>query len=98
MQLGRFRILQRATIHYSRLSIFRGHATAIGNPTAKNSDEDVLRMASRSTPRRYTKEEVSDIYNSPLLGLVYRAAGVHAASQDPSKIQLCTLLNIKSEL
>ncbi|KAG8998441.1 biotin synthase [Tulasnella sp. 427] len=43
-----------------------------------------------------TREEIRDIYNSPLLSLVFRAAAVHREHHDPSKIQLCTLMNIKS--
>ena len=52
-----------------------------------------------ASPTRYdwTKEEVQRIYESPLLDLVFRAASVHRQHHDPSKIQLCTLMNIKSE-
>ncbi len=92
------RVLQQAIIRYGRFPVSRGHATAVGNPAAEGTNVDVSRTVSRSTLRRYTKEEVSDIYNSPLLGLVHRAAGVHAVNQDPTKVQLCTLLNIKSRL
>ncbi|KAI0307544.1 biotin synthase [Multifurca ochricompacta] len=44
----------------------------------------------------WTKEEVKGIYDTPLLDLVFRAASVHRQNHDPSKIQLCTLMNIKS--
>lgn len=44
----------------------------------------------------WTKEEVKQIYDTPLLDLVFRAAWVHRQHHDPSKIQLCTLMNIKS--
>jgi hypothetical protein len=46
----------------------------------------------------WTKEEVKGVYDTPLLELVYRAASVHRQHHDPSKIQLCTLMNIKREL
>ncbi|KAK2462052.1 hypothetical protein APHAL10511_006515 [Amanita phalloides] len=42
------------------------------------------------------REEIQEIYDTPLLGLVFRAASVHRKYHDPSKIQLCTLMNIKS--
>lgn len=45
----------------------------------------------------WTKEEVKQIYDTPLLDLVFRSAWVHRQHHDPSKIQLCTLMNIKSE-
>jgi hypothetical protein len=46
----------------------------------------------------WTRQEIQQIYDGPLLDLVFRAASVHRQHQDPSKIQLCTLLNIKSAL
>jgi hypothetical protein len=48
--------------------------------------------------RDWAKEEVKRVYDTPLLELVYRAASVHRQHHDPSKIQLCTLMNIKREL
>ncbi|CAH7684054.1 biotin synthase [Phakopsora pachyrhizi] len=42
------------------------------------------------------KEQVRSVYDSPLMELVYRAATVHRANHDPKKVQLCTLLNIKT--
>ena len=46
--------------------------------------------------RHWSKFEIKGIYDSPLLELVFRAAQAHRASHDPSKVQLCTLMNIKS--
>lgn len=44
----------------------------------------------------WTKAEISDIYNTPLLELVYRAATVHREFQDTAEVQICTLLSIKT--
>ncbi|GFR42199.1 hypothetical protein Agub_g3090, partial [Astrephomene gubernaculifera] len=44
----------------------------------------------------WTREEVSEVYNAPLLDLVYRAASVHRMYNDPSMVQRCTLLSIKT--
>ena len=53
--------------------------------------------ATRSLTRHdWAKQEIQQIYDTPLLELVYRAASVHRQHQDPTKIQLCTLMNIKS--
>lgn len=51
-----------------------------------------------STPVRYdwTIEEIGDIYNMPLLELVYRAASVHRSYQETGEVQVCTLLSIKT--
>ncbi|KAL1952216.1 hypothetical protein VTO73DRAFT_1365 [Trametes versicolor] len=48
------------------------------------------------TRHSYTKQEIQQIYDTPLMELVFRAASVHRQHHDPSKIQLCTLMNIKT--
>ena len=44
----------------------------------------------------WTKEEVSEIYHSPLLELVYRAATVHREHHDPQEVQCCEVMSIKT--
>ncbi len=44
----------------------------------------------------WTKNEISEIYNSPLLDLIYRAATVHRQYNDTGEVQVCTLLSIKT--
>lgn len=44
----------------------------------------------------WTKEEISAIYNSPILDLMYRGATVHREFHDPQEVQVCTLLSIKT--
>jgi biotin synthase len=41
-------------------------------------------------------EEIKDIYNSPLLDLIYRAASAHREYNDTGEVQVCTLLSIKT--
>lgn len=48
------------------------------------------------TRHDWAKTEIKEIYDTPLLELVFRAASVHRQHHDPAKIQLCTLMNIKS--
>lgn len=50
------------------------------------------------TPIRndWTLEEIKDLYNTPLLELVYRAATVHRDYNDTAEVQVCTLLSIKT--
>lgn len=52
--------------------------------------------AAPRTRHDWSKREIQDIYDTPLLALVFRAAAVHRAHHDPAQIQLCTLMNIKS--
>ena len=61
--------------------------------------EDIQNVPSLTpTPRRHwSKPEIKEIYDTPLLELVFRAAQAHRATHDPSKVQLCTLMNIKSQ-
>lgn len=44
----------------------------------------------------WTREEISDIYNSPILDLIYQAATVHREYNDPQEVQVCTLLSVKT--
>lgn len=44
----------------------------------------------------WTKEEISEIYHSPLLDLVYRAATVHRENKDYAEVQISSLLSIKT--
>jgi len=49
-------------------------------------------------PIRYdwTEKEILDIYNSPLLELVYKAATTHRKFHDPKEVQVSSLLSIKT--
>ncbi|MEX0274951.1 MAG: biotin synthase BioB [Flavobacteriaceae bacterium] len=44
----------------------------------------------------WTQTEILDIYNMPLMELLYTAATVHREYHDPNTVQVSTLLNIKS--
>ncbi|MBS1655531.1 MAG: biotin synthase BioB [Bacteroidetes bacterium] len=41
-------------------------------------------------------KEIQNIYNTPLLELVYRAASLHRKYNDTGEVQVCTLLSIKT--
>ena len=44
----------------------------------------------------WTKEEVLDLYNKPLLELIFEAAQIHRIHHDPKEVQVSTLLSIKT--
>jgi biotin synthase len=44
----------------------------------------------------WTKEEISEIYNTPLLELIYNASKVHREYHATGEVQVCTLLSIKT--
>ena len=44
----------------------------------------------------WTREEIAEIFHSPVLDLVYRAATVHRQFHDAQEVQVCTLLSVKT--
>ena len=44
----------------------------------------------------WTLQEIHDIYNTPLLELVFKAASLHRKYNDTAEVQVCTLLSIKT--
>lgn len=44
----------------------------------------------------WTKEEILEIYNKPLMELLYDAATIHRKNHDPNVVQVSTLLSIKT--
>ncbi|TAL58945.1 MAG: biotin synthase BioB [Bacteroidetes bacterium] len=46
--------------------------------------------------KKYSREEIREVYNSPLLDLVFRSAAVHRMFHDPSEVQVSSLLSIKT--
>ncbi len=44
----------------------------------------------------WSREEILDIYQQPLMELLYRAASIHREHHDPNTVQVSTLLSIKT--
>jgi biotin synthase len=49
-----------------------------------------------ATKHDWTKQEIIDIYNKPLMELLYDAATTHRLHHDPNTVQVSTLLSIKT--
>ncbi len=49
-----------------------------------------------TTRHDWTTEEISTIYNTPLLDLVFEAASIHRNNEDYSEVQVSSLLSIKT--
>ena len=62
------------------------------------AEEEERRMGNVTAQVRHdwTKEEIAEIYNLPFHDLMYRASTVHRMYWDPSEVQQCTLLSIKT--
>ena len=51
----------------------------------------------QANPRHdWSRDEIADIYNAPLNDLLFRAQSVHRAVFDPNRVQISTLLSIKT--
>ena len=48
------------------------------------------------TKHNWTTEEILEIYNKPLMELLYDAATIHREHHDPNTVQVSTLLSIKT--
>jgi biotin synthase len=44
----------------------------------------------------WTKDEIKEIYNRPLLDLIYEAASIHRENSDYAEVQISSLLSIKT--
>ncbi len=44
----------------------------------------------------WTRAEITDLFNQPILNLIYQAASVHREFHDPQEVQVCTLLSVKT--
>ena len=44
----------------------------------------------------WTREEITSIYQKPVLELIYEGASVHRQYHDASEVQVCTLLSVKT--
>lgn len=49
-----------------------------------------------STQKKWTQAEVVGLYNKPIMELLYEAATVHRKYHDPNKVQVSTLISIKT--
>mmetsp|Transcript_28913 Transcript_28913/g.81427 ORF Transcript_28913/g.81427 Transcript_28913/m.81427 type:complete len:410 (-) Transcript_28913:203-1432(-) len=76
-------------------------ASASAAPQPEQEPEMEVRESAFPRPMgairtNWTREEVSAIFNSPFLELVHEASAVHRLMNDPSMVQRCTLLSIKT--
>ncbi|KAJ4410877.1 biotin synthase [Didymella pomorum] len=65
-------------------------------PAVRKSSVFEEAVNATGTRTNWTREEIAEIYNTPLIRLTYAAASVHQRFHDPAAIQMCTLMNIKT--
>ncbi|KAL7663957.1 biotin synthase [[Candida] zeylanoides] len=55
-----------------------------------------LELAAAGPTTQWTKSQIRDIYETPLMELVFQAQLQHRRYHNPKEVQLCTLLSIKT--
>ena len=55
-----------------------------------------LKKTQKNTNETIEKAQVDELFALPFLELVYKAATVHRENHDPTEVQLCTLLSVKT--
>jgi biotin synthase len=53
-------------------------------------------MPANTLRNDWSIDEITDLYNYPLLELIYQAASIHRRYNNTSEVQVCTLLSIKT--
>ncbi|KAJ5545544.1 hypothetical protein N7535_006070 [Penicillium sp. DV-2018c] len=82
-------------------TLIRSYGTVQGTTGAASLNNQIpmaLTQATGATAPRttWTRDEIKQIYETPLHQLTYAAAAVHRRFHDPAAIQMCTLMNIKT--
>ncbi|ODN88472.1 biotin synthase [Cryptococcus wingfieldii CBS 7118] len=94
------RSLRPALKHATAPAATRGHAVAVDPPflppTPHVQQPQPRRWVDGDVRHDWRRSEIQKIFDGPLMETIYRAASVHRMHQDASRIQLCTLMNIKT--
>ncbi|KAI9048841.1 hypothetical protein LZ554_006699 [Drepanopeziza brunnea f. sp. 'monogermtubi'] len=53
-------------------------------------------LAATAPRNDWTKEEIKELYDTPLMNLAFAAGTIHRKFHNPAAIQMCTLMNIKT--
>ena len=85
----------------ARSLLKRSYSTVQNAPTPPSWTSKIppaLQAATAATTPRtsWTRDEVQQIYETPLNLLTYASASIHRRFHDPAAIQMCTLMNIKT--
>lgn len=66
------------------------------NSLYTEEEERSMAGVTASVRHNWTREEIAEVYNLPFHELMFRASIVHRMYWDPSEVQQCTLLSIKT--
>lgn len=70
--------------------------TTSREPSSKSLSAIDLALTTNTPINTWTKDQIREIYNTPLMELVHQSQVQHRKYHDPREVQLCTLLSIKT--
>ncbi|KAL2064071.1 hypothetical protein VTL71DRAFT_4565 [Oculimacula yallundae] len=73
-----------------------GTVSAVAPQVTKPASTFDKALAATSPRNDWTKEEIKELYDTPLMNLAFAAGTVHRKFHNPASIQMCTLMNIKT--
>lgn len=77
--------------------ILGAHASSSSVGGQVTSSVKAINLAINSKPHnKWTREQIKEIYNTPLPELMFQAQLQHRSYHDPQEVQICTLMNIKT--
>ncbi|CZT01204.1 probable biotin synthase [Rhynchosporium agropyri] len=73
-----------------------GTVSAIAPHVTKPASTFDKALAATAPRNDWTKAEIKELYDTPLMSLAFAAGTVHRKFHNPASIQMCTLMNIKT--
>ncbi|ANZ73299.1 BA75_01816T0 [Komagataella pastoris] len=95
---SKVRVVRKPSTLANELGSLYEHNQPIFEPPTPEKKMSALDYAFslKSPVSTWTKEQLREIYNTPLMELVHRAQIYHRNFHNPSEVQICNLVNIKS--
>lgn len=87
---------QQSFVHHEVDSKISFNITTSDEPKMSRMKPLDMALTTNKPINTWTKEEIKEIYNTPLMELVYQAQVQHRKHHNPQEVQLCTLLSIKT--
>lgn len=73
-----------------------GTVSAVATQVTKPASTFDKALAATAPRNDWTKDEIKELYETPLMNLAFAAGTVHRKFHNPAAIQMCTLMNIKT--
>jgi len=67
-----------------------------GSPFSQSGNVLQNALQARGPRHNWSKDEIREIYNTPLMELAHQSGVLHRRFHSPSAVQMCTLMNIKT--